>query len=254
MDIRTEKYYETARKGSLNRTHPSFTLITKYGSQAKRILDIGCGEGSRLNLINNKKAEKIGVDTSHIAISLAKKQYPTIKFVQTEESLPFPDSYFDFVYSAFVLEHTTNPKGFVKEAVRVLSPGGILLLVAPNFGSPNRVSPNNKSPRFGKFFKGVKKDLSLLFSSRIKNLDWQKVKPQESYTAIDADTTVEPHLLTLIKFLEASGMKTIKASSLWEMEQGFSFFQIPFRFLGVIGIPPFCYWGPHLLFIGRKEK
>ena len=220
MDIRNGLYYKIAKEGSLDKTHPSFELISKYGQNANRILDIGCGEGTRLSLINNKKAKKIGVDQSSVAISLARKQYPSIKFLKTENKLPFPDLYFDFVYSAFVLEHTTNPEEFLKEAVRVLAPNGVLLVVAPNFGSPNRASPNNKIPRFFKLFKGIGNDLLLLFTSKINRLNWQHVKPQRKYDKIDADTTVEPYLLTLEKYLNNLGVKKNKIIISLESRKG----------------------------------
>ncbi len=244
MDIRDESYYKIAKVGSLDKTHPSSGLISMYGQKANRILDIGCGEGTRLSLIRNNRAEKIGVDQSGIAIALAKKEYPKIKFIKTGDKLPFPDSYFDFVYSAFVLEHTTNPEEFLKEAVRVLSPSGILLLVAPNFGSPNRASPNNEIHRVVKLIKGVVNDLSLIFTSKLNKLNWQKVKPQKSYTGIDADTTFEPYLLTLEKYLANLGIKKIESSTLWDQEMGFKLSQILFR--------QFFYWGPHLLYVGKK--
>lgn len=244
MDIRDESYYKTAKEGSLDKTHPSFGLISFYGQKANRILDVGCGEGTRLILIKNKKAKKFGVDQSETAISMARKQYPSVKFIRIRDKLPFPDSYFDFVYSAFVLEHTTNPEEFLKEAVRVLSPSGILLLVAPNFGSPNRASPNNEIPRVVKLIKGVVNDLSLIFTLKLNKMNWQKVNPQKSYTGIDADTTVEPYLLSLEKYLVGLGIKKVESSSLWNQEKGFKLSQIFFR--------QFFYWGPHLLYVGKK--
>jgi SAM-dependent methyltransferase len=49
------------------------------------------------------------------------------------EDLPFEDQSFDIVYSANVLEHTSNPMRVLSEALRVLRPGGILHFEIPNY-------------------------------------------------------------------------------------------------------------------------
>lgn len=51
------------------------------------------------------------------------------------EAIPYPDASFDLVYSSNVLEHVRDPQAVIDEAVRVLKPGGQLLLVVPNYGS-----------------------------------------------------------------------------------------------------------------------
>lgn len=43
-----------------------------------------------------------------------------------------PDSKYDFVYSAHVLEHTANPLSSIQEWVRVLRSGGVIYVVVPN--------------------------------------------------------------------------------------------------------------------------
>lgn len=53
----------------------------------------------------------------------------------TGEAIPFPDDSFDLVYSSNVLEHVGNPEAVLDEALRVLKPGGLLLVVVPNYGS-----------------------------------------------------------------------------------------------------------------------
>ena len=128
-----------------------------------------------------------------------------------------------------------------------------MLLVAPNFGAPNRASPNYKKNRLLKLLRGLREDFNFLSGRNVKRLGWQKVEPQKNYQIIDADTSVEPYLLSLKKFLEGRKIYVTKASSLWGMEKGLSAFQFPFRVLGLIGIPPFSYWGPHILIVGTKH-
>jgi ubiquinone/menaquinone biosynthesis C-methylase UbiE len=49
-----------------------------------------------------------------------------------EENLPFTDNYFDEIYSRNLLEHLKNVGFAVKEMVRVLKPGGKLILITDN--------------------------------------------------------------------------------------------------------------------------
>lgn len=49
------------------------------------------------------------------------------------ERLPFPDGSFDIVYSSNVLEHVADPGRVLREAVRVLKPGGTMQIVCPNY-------------------------------------------------------------------------------------------------------------------------
>ncbi len=49
------------------------------------------------------------------------------------EAMPFPNGSFDIVYSSNVLEHVLDPAKVLREAVRVLKPGGTLQIVCPNY-------------------------------------------------------------------------------------------------------------------------
>jgi ubiquinone/menaquinone biosynthesis C-methylase UbiE len=51
----------------------------------------------------------------------------------TGEDLPFDDHHFDIVYSTNVLEHTADPAQVLREAIRVVKPGGIVQIVCPNY-------------------------------------------------------------------------------------------------------------------------
>ncbi len=49
-----------------------------------------------------------------------------------DEELPLPDSAIDRVFMVHALEHSENPRETLKEAWRVLAPGGRLVIVVPN--------------------------------------------------------------------------------------------------------------------------
>jgi SAM-dependent methyltransferase len=49
--------------------------------------------------------------------------------------MPFEDNYFDVIYSKSFLEHIRIPEVFLKEAFRVLKPGGVIISLVPDWES-----------------------------------------------------------------------------------------------------------------------
>lgn len=240
-----KKYYKVSQEASKSDTHIAAIAIKKYALKAKKILDIGCGEGTRIGLLKTT-GKKFGVDINNYAINKAKKNYPEVEFIKSDiVKIPFDFEYFDLIYSMFVIEHVLEPEKVLKEAIRVLKKDGIFILGAPNYGSPNRRSPVSKENKFLKLFKG----LSLDFDEN--SLGWNKVKPAKGRYFIDSDTTVEPYILSLVNYLKNFGLKIIKFSSLWEIDD-FSIKQLPFKILGLLGFYPFVWWGPQIFVIAKK--
>ncbi len=110
----------------------------------KKLLEIGSGPGvthvvwTKAFGIDGWGVEPEGEgfgDTAEIARDLIRANgLDTARILNaTGEALPFPDESFDIVYSANVLEHTNDPAQVLREAVRVLKPGGTLQIVCPNY-------------------------------------------------------------------------------------------------------------------------
>jgi len=102
----------------------------------KKILEVGCGRGVFLDrLAGEYGGDFFGIDLAREAIKEAKREslYKLDLRVSDACSLPFPDSYFDVVFSLDVLEHIRNQKKAVSEMIRVLKkPGGKLLIYTIN--------------------------------------------------------------------------------------------------------------------------
>lgn len=237
-------YYKLAERGSLDVNHPGIKLLISLARNKKNILDLGCGEGTRLSSITKSGT---GIDISEKAITLARKKYPRLKFVIGDlEKLPFKNESFDLVYSAYVFEHLENPKKVLEEAKRVLKKDGDLVMICPNYGAPNRASPPFRGSRIRKFFLG-------LFVNG--TLDWNRVIPiaNKGKYEMDWDVTIEPYSLSLAKFLNSNGFRIIKNIPTWDLElKDAKFHQKIFRLLGTIGVYPFSYWSPHIILQARK--
>lgn len=99
-----------------------------------RVLDIGCGNGRLFPLAKKHAASYVGIDHSTGLIREATRLHPEGKFLVGDAAkLPFPDSMFDVCYSFAAIHHIPGRElraQFVREAARVLHPGGILILTA----------------------------------------------------------------------------------------------------------------------------
>ncbi len=106
--------------------------LAEYAIKGDMILDSGCANGRLFEVLKNKEIEYFGVDFSEELIEIAKRKYPGVNF-QTADclNLPFPDNFFDKVYSISILHHIPSKSfqiQYLKEIRRVLKPGGLLIL------------------------------------------------------------------------------------------------------------------------------
>ncbi len=246
------KYYKKIAEKE-NFSHPGYLLIKKYSKTSTRILDVGCGDGSKLNRIGNNKSLKIGCELSQTGVKIGKEKFPQISFIcSSGEKLPFSNNNFDITTCLFVIEHTNFPEKVISEVVRVTRRKGLFFFMAPNFGAPNRASPNHQGSRLTKIILGFAAD----FFHKDSKLRWKKVEPKkvsiEEFNR-DDDTTTEPYQLKLLRYLKNFNIQIMQANTHWEKElKNPNFSQKVFRALGERGFFPFKHWGPHLFIAGRK--
>lgn len=100
--------------------------------QPQSILDIGCGTGETLTFLKKvfPKAKLTGVDFLPEAVKYTKDRGHTAMQADAT-ALPYPDATFDAVLLLDVIEHIKNDTAVIKEARRVLKPGGVIILTAP---------------------------------------------------------------------------------------------------------------------------
>ncbi len=101
-------------------------------SEGQTILDVACGPGTVsvcAQQIVGKTGTVVALDPSLGMVTEAKKQGVTSVLQCKAEDLPFSDSMFDFISMGYALRHVSDLKQTFKEYLRVLKPGGKLLLL-----------------------------------------------------------------------------------------------------------------------------
>lgn len=124
--------------------HPSYVwrfgqdrrldLIRRYVTvEHAHILDIGCGIGAYVEKFTAMQAHAFGVDVDVEKLADARTEKNLDRLaVSVSELLPFPDDFFDAVLLHEVIEHVADDCQTLREAHRVIKPGGRVVVFAPN--------------------------------------------------------------------------------------------------------------------------
>ena len=118
-----------------------------------RVLDDGCGGGGMCVSFAEEARWVVGIEPGDrfrdVGTRLAaEKGVTNVRFTYGDgTALPFRNAAFDLVLSHSVIEHVANPLEYLKEARRVLAPGGAMLLnTAPYLSSSGSHLPKYKLP------------------------------------------------------------------------------------------------------------
>jgi SAM-dependent methyltransferase len=132
----------TSRSKAVRLGHPSYVwragqerrvrLVERYVVlKGAYILDVGCGLGLYIDRFRAYSEHVYGVDIDPDKVRQVRKRWPQVD-ESSAEDLPYPNGFFDVVFSNEVLEHVQDDRAGVAEACRVLKPGGHLVIYTPN--------------------------------------------------------------------------------------------------------------------------
>ncbi len=150
MESTSEDYAEE-QQASWRRFYDEFLKPWVDRESARRVLEVGCGVGMGIRFFAEEGYDAYGLDIPCLAKFWQRIGNDPRHFLLGDgASMPFPDDYFDAVYTLGTIEHIGTKVGhytladdyretriaFAKEMLRVTKPGGRLLVTCPNKSFP----------------------------------------------------------------------------------------------------------------------
>jgi SAM-dependent methyltransferase len=105
-------------------------LVARHLAGARRVADVGCGEGQVARRAAASGADVTGIDPAWSQVHEARRRGHGPRYARARsEALPCRDGAFDAVVVCAALEHVDEYETAIGEVARVLAPRGILVLV-----------------------------------------------------------------------------------------------------------------------------
>jgi len=107
-------------------------IVNALPIDTRRILVDGCGFGLYVRHLAELGYHTVGLDIDFERVSEGSRAGVEVLHVAAGEHLPYPDDTFDAVLSHEVIEHVADDQLAAREMLRVLRPGGRVILFCPN--------------------------------------------------------------------------------------------------------------------------
>lgn len=130
-----KSYFEDRDNGTehMNRRVGEY-IVSQIKNKTGKILDVGCGKAWVAKALCPKGYEVVSMDISleNTTEALKRYAYPNHSAVVADVySLPFKEGVFDYIVASEIIEHVVHPSEFVKNLMRILKPGGTLIVTTP---------------------------------------------------------------------------------------------------------------------------
>jgi SAM-dependent methyltransferase len=130
LEFGTREFFDEVERHRYQEYAPWMPEVMGFNEfRGARLLEIGCGMGTDLLQFARGGARVTGADLTPRSVEISRARFrlydmPASFVITDGERLPFADESFDVVYSNGVLHHTPGTDVAIREAHRVLRPGG----------------------------------------------------------------------------------------------------------------------------------
>jgi len=94
------------------------------------VVDVGCGAGNFYHFVRDRFSRYVGVDA--VQYEGFPRQAEFCHLDLDGGGIPLPDASADVVAAIEVIEHLENPRDFMRKLVRLVRPGGWIVVTTPN--------------------------------------------------------------------------------------------------------------------------
>lgn len=119
---------ESFLQDQLTRGEHLYRQLSPILTEPGRILDVGCGAGGLLVAFAQRGWDVEGMDPDHRAVALGKRRFGLRLSAGIAESMTIPDRSIDLILITGSLEHVSDLDRTMSHCVRVLRPGGRILV------------------------------------------------------------------------------------------------------------------------------
>jgi 2-polyprenyl-3-methyl-5-hydroxy-6-metoxy-1,4-benzoquinol methylase len=135
-DFKLPSIIERARTDIYDRCIDWLKIMLSYKLPPGKVLEIGCGNGSFLALLESVGFEAIGTELSSWIVEFVKDTFNATVLKGKIEDLAFENSSYDILVAFDVLEHLINPEKTLLEANRILKNDGLFIIQSPCYSKP----------------------------------------------------------------------------------------------------------------------
>ncbi len=181
-------------------------LLDRISTEAKSILEFGCGEAPLGEALKKRqKCRVVGIELDPEAAAIAEKRIDAVYRGDVREIVSIMDERFDWIIGGDIVEHLDEPWSFLDDLRNVAMPGGHLLLSIPNLANASVVHDLLQG-RFDYVYMGLTCVGHLRFFTKQSIADMLAIAGWTVVAFEPQDAVVTPAREELTRALDAAGL------------------------------------------------